>query len=350
MKRVKIERELEIQVIEAFMAVASAQSLLKDTKPQLNKNELALKDISKMREQQHLNEFDLLDYKSEFLDTKKSFDEYERSYSNMCLRLTTLMGLDPSKNITLDTSLYKQKEFNEFHFPFEIPDREDIEKTALKNRAEIYESEINQYISEIESDREFLKLFPGMSLIGSYNSSSNEFLVNDDWFSASLRITTDLFRLPSKFKKYENSKLNITIQKYKKLMTSFSVTSQVRIAYENVLEVKKRLNHQEKKYKLSLDLHKLTLSAVNSGKLNKLSTIKTEIDSILSNTHRVATLSNYFVAYYRLLNTAGVPYLSPSRLSKIQPNKLTLISDKDKKAKGTFFQKLMKEEGTIEIP
>ena len=347
----EISRLLEMQVIEAFMPVAAAQYVIEQTKEQLEKNAKVLLEIEDLFNKKQMNEFDVLEFKKKFLETRKQLKEYERNYANLCLELTSLMGLNPSKKITVDTSLYKVDDFNRYLFPFVTPDIRQLESAALKNRAEIYQGEINKHIAELNSDKEFLKIFPNFKLIGSYNNSTNSYLVNNDWFSTTLSMTIDLFRIPQKLKNYENSKLEIQIEKLKNITTMFAIVRQIRIAYENLDEVKARLDEKEENYALSLKLKSLTEEAVKTGKMNRLSIIQTEIDSVLSNLERVATLSNCYVGYYRVLNATGMYYKCPGTLTSFKRNDIEIITEKEKLEKAAFFDQLIKDgEGKIELP
>jgi outer membrane protein TolC len=348
---IEITRLLEQQIIDAYMPVAAAQHVIEHTKDQLINNAKVLLEIEDLFKKKQMNEFDVLEFKRKFLDTRKQLREYERNYANLCLELTSLMGLNPSRKITVDTTFYEVDEFQRYEFPFVIPDLEQLENAGLKNRAEIYQGEINQHIAELNSDKEFLKIFPNFKLIGGYNNSTNSFLVNNDWFSATISMTLDLFRIPTKIQNYKNSKLEIQIEKYKSIITMFSILRQIRIAYENLDEVKARLAEREEDYALSLRLQKLTEAAVQTGKMSRLSVHATVIDSKISYSQRAATLSNCFTASYRLLNAAGIPYVCPARLSKIKRNRVDILSEKEKREKTAFFDALINsEEGKIALP
>ncbi|NQZ60416.1 MAG: TolC family protein, partial [Lentisphaeraceae bacterium] len=350
LERKTLERKLVMNIVESYYSVAAAQYVIGHTKDQLHKNKKALAEIEILQREQHISRFELVKFKRKFLETQKQLREYERSYRNLSLNLSSLVGFVPFDSIKVKTNCFEKDKFDRFTFPYEVPTKIDIENTMLENREEFYAGLIEKHMQELLEDQDFLRLFPNASLFLSYNENSNSFLVNKNWLETGLTATFDLLQLPSKLKTLSSRKKEVLVQKYKNIASAFSILAQVRVNYSNLEEVADRLQYRENIYALSRQELDLTREAAQIGQNKKLSIIEKEIDFVINHIQRVSSLANYFVAYHRLLNSTGAPYI-PTHVLSSQRYKTTLVGDPSKfdKEEETSFYRLVKESGSLEI-
>ena len=342
----KATRDLRMSVIEKYFAVAAAQFVLKETAEQIKRNEAALSQIEKLRKDNHISLFTLLTFKRNFLETRKQLREYERSYKNLALNLTSLCGLDPSTEIRVYTALFEQDGFGHYKFPFNTPHVTEIEAVALQMREEIIEADIKKHIAELKEDQEFLKLFPNAKLFVSYNKTSNSFQFNNNWWEAGINASIDLLSLPANIERLDSHKQEQVVAKYRAFATAASIIAQVRIADSNLNEVRDRLIFREDIYELSSQELKLTKEATEAGNKEKLEIIEKETNKVISHIQRTASFANYYVAYYRLLNSSGSSHIPIEELHKER-----FAHDSNNKVNTDLnFHKLVKEKGRIQLP
>lgn len=355
--RSKAERELKFQVVQAFYSVSSAQYVLDLAKDELVKNEAALKKVEELFNQEQISQFELLRFKRKFLETRKQLREYERSHQNYCLNLSSLLGLMPSKNIIVDTTMFtKATADGRFHLDYEPPMYDDLEKAALHLREELIEMDIDKHLSMLKEKSEILKMFPNVRVFSAYNNSTNSFLFNRSWTEVGFNAVIDFMRIPSRLKNMDAEERQREVLKFKQYSTMLNIIAQLKIAYANVEEVKERLSYKEDIYKLSERENKLTKQAVASGNKNQLDSLEKDIDLVISNIQRTAAFANYNVALHRLLNISASPQRDLRDLSIGKTTKIEIKQDSDKEQYhkvNTHFDKQFKyakEQGQLKLP
>ena len=306
--RTKAERELKFQVVQAYYAVAAGQYVLLDAKNQLTESNEALTKLEKLYDEKEISKFELLKFKKKLLETNKQIKEYERSHQNHCLSLTALLGLYPDNEILVDLTSFKSNSITgRFNTKRDLPEYEELEKTALFLREELLELDIDNNISVLKEKAEYLKLFPNVRLFAAYNESSNPFLYNKSWSEAGLNAIVDLFQIPSRLKNISAEEKEREVIRYKQLATMINITAQLKIAFANCEEVKERLCFKELIHEVTIEQKQLIQVALNHGAKNQLDLLESEIDLLISQIQRTAAFANYNVALHRMLFISASP-------------------------------------------
>ncbi len=212
------------------------------------------------------------------------------------------MGYAPSSNIQVDTKIFKDKSVKKV-------DIEKLVKKALLTRTELKEFDIKKDILSLESKKKFALLFPNVSLSAAFNSSSNSYLENSNWFDIGARASFNLFALPTKYKEYKKSFLDDEVLNAETIAMTVAIIAQVRIAYANLCEVRSRYELSNEIYRTHLKQLKLARSEIKiGGDLSEIEIFKMSMETANASIERVQQLANYKLAYYRLLNAVGIDF------------------------------------------
>ena len=300
----RAEQNLVLDTVRVYFQVAAAQraitittELLKDCR---NRYEL----IEKMEEAGQITPFRAFDEVRDFVDMEKRLTNYIRSYENSCVELRSLLGLYPNAQVKVDDSILDK--VPEFTFP----EMELMEQIALMKRPELYEIDMQKHINVLECRKTIVMMFPNVRMFVDFTNSNNSFLYNSTWWELGIRAAYNLLKLPQHISRYQAYSAQVDAEEARTYAQAIAVMAQVRIAHANLVATKERLDIDTKvNNAYQKNLKKAEGSSKVSGELSqlelahmRLATAETEIEKNLS-------LGNYYVAYFRVLNTLGIENL-----------------------------------------
>lgn len=300
----RAEQNLVLDTVRVYFQVAAAQraitittELLKDCR---NRYEL----IEKMEEAGQITPFRAFDEVRDFVDMEKRLTNYIRSYENSCVELRSLLGLYPNAQVKVDDSILDK--VPEFTFP----EMELMEQIALMKRPELYEIDMQKHINVLECRKTIVMMFPNVRMFVDFTNSNNSFLYNSTWWELGIRAAYNLLKLPQHISRYQAYSAQVDAEEARTYAQAIAVMAQVRIAHANLVAAKERLDIDTKvNNAYQKNLKKAEGSSKVSGELSqlelahmRLATAETEIEKNLS-------LGNYYVAYFRVLNTLGIENL-----------------------------------------
>ncbi len=302
LQKEKAKNALTFDIIRAYYTVASSQKAMKKTKELLEVSVIIEKNLETIADAKTISPLTILAEKKQILRLKQYLEEFKRVYENSCIELITLMGYAPSSNIRVDTKIFKDKSVKKVNI-------EKLVKKALLTRTELKEFDIKKDILSLESKKKFALLFPNVSLSAAFNSSSNSYLENSNWFDIGARASFNLFALPTKYKEYKKSFLDDEVLNAETIAMTVAIIAQVRIAYANLCEVRSRYELSNEIYRTHLKQLKLARSEIKiGGDLSEIEIFKMSMETANASIERVQQLANYKLAYYRLLNAVGIDF------------------------------------------
>lgn len=305
----RVAQNLVFKVVKTYLQVAAAQKAITATSDMLDRTgqvERILKDI---RGDKSISPLRALDEEKRFINLEKRLMRYQLNYENSCIELKSLMGYTPNKQIMVDDK------FLDKLAAVELPDVAELEKIALRERPELYETDMQQHISVVEARKAIIKMFPQVRMFADYNNYSNKYLYNNRWWTLGMRVTYDFLSVPRQAAEYlEHSKQSELIEN-KTVALSLAIMSQVHIAHASILEAKRIYELDDKVFK-AYDEH-LTASRkiYEAGEdYAKLDLDRLELETAETKINRAFSLSSYYLAYYRLVNTMGIASLDPEQI------------------------------------
>jgi len=310
-QRRRTAQNLMLDVARAYFRVASIQYQMSTIKDLIDRAEDAEALIDDLRTSKKIGPLAALTKIKALKKLKQRLTEYRRSYENACINLSSLMGFAPVNELRVDTAILET--FNNI----EVPEIEILEQVALDERPELYQLDIESHITAVEARKSMLMMFPNVRLFVNFTDSSNQFLYNQSWWDVALGSVYNLLKLPSEIYNYSALEIQLKELDTQTMALSIGIMAQVRMAHANLMEVKARYELAEELF--NIDQQRLEAArprAQTGGSLSSLDLLKYELETAETFFERTQSLSNYYLAYYRLLNTVGLESLDEPVLNR----------------------------------
>lgn len=318
----RMAQNLTMDIINAYCKVAAAQRAAELSREMLQVCHERLNLIRTLRASKgkdRISEFRAFEEIRRFNDVDRRLITYEQDFQNACVELRALLGLYPDIHITVDDAFLDKTPSTD-----SLPDLDVMEESALMYRPELQQTEIQRHISVLECRKAILTMFPNARLFLDFNNVNNSFLYNQSWWNMGVFAAINLLKLPQKISQavaYSNQADAETMRTYGQ---SIAVIAQVRIAHANIMANKEIYLRAEKAYKnydsalAAVKKNQKLLTTTNN--VTRLEVDHMELTTAESKLERTLALSDYYVSFYRLMNTIGLRDYQMDSLKKLPEN------------------------------
>ncbi len=324
-QRKRAAQNLVFDVVKTYFKVAASQDAIETAKLLLVKCRKLEKVFIELNDDKSVSPFRLLDERKRFIRLEKGLMTYRRHYQDSCIELRSLMGYAPEEKINVDTRWLKKLNMAT------LPSIDVMEKLALTERPELYQLDFESDVLVNEARKTILTMLPTVKVFLDFNNSNNSYLYTQSWSQVAVNSAYNLLRLPQRLAEYSAMRAEVDEVSMRTLALSIGIMAQVRIAHANIQEVKQRYDLDDRTY---LAYKKYLLTAAQSYKtgssLSKLELDRLELETAETYINRLISISNYYVAYYRLLNTIGIKDLTPENIERVI-NEIKLVESKQKR-------------------
>ena len=320
----RAEQNLVLDTVRVYFQVAAAQRAINITNKLLEDCRNRYELIEKMGEAGQITPFRAFDEVRSFVDMEKRLTNYIRSYENSCVELRSLLGLYPDAEIKVDDSILDK--VPEFTFP----EMELMEQIALMKRPELFEIDMQKHINVLECRKTIVMMFPNVRMFVDFTNSNNSFLYNSTWWELGIRAAYNLLKLPQHISRYQAYSAQVDAEEARTYAQAIAVMAQVRIAHANLMATKERLDIDTKvngAYRRNLE--KAEASGKISGELSQLELAHMRLATAETEIERYLSLGNYYVAYFRILNTLGIENLHAATVEELEK---TLAAERERAA------------------
>ena len=307
-------QNLTLDVVKAYFQVAAAQKAIKITTGLLEDCRSRYALIEKLSKAREITPFRAFDETRRFVEMEKRLTNYIRSYENSCVELRSLLGMYPSGKILVDdTVLNKVPDFNA------LLDIELMEQIALLQRPELYEIDMQKHINIIECRKTILMMLPNVRIYTDFTNSTNTFLYHMSWWELGIRAAYNLLKLPQHIARYQAYSSQVDAEESRGFAQAIGVMAQVRIAHANMMATKERFEIDDKVYKTySNNLKWAVANKKITGELSSLELDHMRLVTAETEIERLMTLGNYYISYYRILNSMGVRHLDAKSTAELR--------------------------------
>ncbi|MBZ9944662.1 TolC family protein [Mesorhizobium sp. BR1-1-13] len=212
------------QVRSTYWTAVAAERLRPRLRPIIAEARRALvssRDLESARAQDPLA---ALRYQRSLVELIQQLEAVDDNLAIAKTQLAQLMGLRPGTQYKLVIPK---------NTPVLAPVRltiDEMERVALVNRPELREEDYNTRIVQQEGRKALLKLVPGVTLLGSLNYDSNNYLLFNNWAEASARVAVNLLRLATLPDVKRMNEVQAEIAETRRFAMTASVLAQVQIA------------------------------------------------------------------------------------------------------------------------
>ena len=291
----KAIQNLTREIIYAYWKTLSADYLLEQINPLMDKVNTALEDMEYIETLLLSSPMDALLYQKELLDVAQILDTQQRALMDSRVELAGLMGLLPDEKYILVRTAQPLTELR--------MDLKRQEETALFSRPELLEVHYQERVNAKEARARMLSLFPSLRLDATWTYDSNKYLYNKNNFEYGALFGANLLNVFKAGSNREINELNEKIIKEQRLALSMTVLSQVHIANINYAQTLREYSNARQYLDVAQRINDLISNAQKISRFGELETIREEASLL------VAKLRND-IAFAELQYSLGSLYSS----------------------------------------
>ena len=308
----KAIHNLTKEVIYAYWKTLSADELLKEINPLMDRVNEALDDYEYIEELLISSPMDALLYQKELLDVAQILNTQRRALMDSRAQLANLLGLMPDQAFLL---VETESPLTELDMSLE-----EQEEAALFSRPELLELRYQKKVTAAEARASMLSLFPSLTFNATWTYDSNKYLLNKNNTEYGALFGVNLLNVFQAGNLKDVANINEQIIEEQRLALSMAVLSQVHIANINYAQSLREYSNAKHYLNVSQRINDLISNAQKISRFGELELIR-ERASLL-----VAQLRND-IAFAELQYSLGTLYSSVGM--NFVPNDLALISDAD---------------------
>jgi outer membrane protein TolC len=308
----KAIHNLTKEVIYAYWKTLSADELLAEINPLMERVNAALDDYEYIEELLISSPMDALLYQKELLDVLQILNTQRRALMDSRAQLSKLLGLLPDQEYIL---VETDQPLTELDMSLE-----EQEEAALFSRPELLEVRYQEKVTAQEARASMLSLLPSLKFNATWSYDSNKYLLNKDNTEYGAVFGANLLNIFQAGNINDVNKINEKLIEEQRLAISMTVLSQVHIANINYAQTLREYSNAKHYLNVAQRINDLISNAQKISRFGELELIREEASLLVSR------LRND-IAYAEMQYSLGTLYSSVGM--NFTPDNLSEISDAD---------------------
>jgi outer membrane protein TolC len=297
-RRRKVVHGIIQDVRSAYWRAVAAQRVLGEIEPLMGRVMAARNDAATIRQLRLQSPLDALTYERTLVDTLRQLQQLRSQLSLAKTELAALMNLPLDRSFTLADPADQG-----FAVPTIAVEPAELERLALAYRPELREESYQTRISADETRKAIARMLPGLELDAGFRYDSNSFLLNNEWYEASLQITWNLVNLLRGPASINFAEAQEQLVETRRQALSMAVLTQLYVAWIGYRDAVERFETAADLLALDEQILNQRARAAQTGRTGQLPVIQAELDRL------VATLRRD-LAYADVQNAAGNVFLA----------------------------------------
>jgi outer membrane protein, multidrug efflux system len=298
--REKAAGRLTQQVRTAFWRAAALQIVAPRIEALLKTGETTLGELDRARAEGLRSPVQVLEQKRALIEIIQQLELMNQSVSASQIELASLVNAPVGSVIALDVDVKLPP------LPSFKPDFEQFEMLALVNSSDYTEQIYNLRITQAESRKAILRLFPSLELFTGANFDSNSFLANKSWYEAGARVSFNLFNLLSIDEVNETNEARDQMTIARRLAANMAVITGVHVSYREYADSISRLDRAAEIDNIDREIAQLTGQAERSNAGSGLDSFRSDIQNLRSAVARMLAYADAQDTYGRFLLSLGL--------------------------------------------
>ena len=308
----KAIHNLTKEVIYAYWKTLSADELLAEINPLMDRVDKALEDYEYIEELLITSPMDALLYQKELLDVSQILNTQRRALMDSRTQLATLMGLMPGQEYVL---VKTEKPLSEL-----VMDLEEQEEAALFSRPELLEIRYQEKVTAKEARASMLSLLPSLQFNATWTYDSNKYLLNKNNAEYGAVFGANLLNIFQAGNINDVNKINEKIVEEQRLALSMAVLSQVHIANINYSQSLREYSNAKHYLSVAQRINELIANAQKISRFGELEVIREEASLLVSRLRNDIAFAELQYSLGTLYSSVGMNFV---------PDDLAQISDED---------------------
>ncbi len=302
----KAIQNLTREIIYAYWKTISADYLLDQINPLMDKVNAALEDMEYIETLLLSSPMDALLYQKELLDVAQILDTQQRALMDARVELAGLMGLLPDEKYVL---VHTTQPLTELRM-----DLKRQEETALFSRPELLEVAYQERVNAKEARARMLSLFPSLRFDANWTYDSNKYLYNKGNFEYGALLGVNLLNVFQSVNNSEINELNEKIIKEQRLALSMTILSQVHIANINYAQTLREYSNARQYLEVSQRINDLISNAQKISRFGELEIIREEASLLVAKLRNDIAFAEMQYSLGSLYSSVGMNFVPKNAL------------------------------------
>ena len=311
----KAIHNLTKEVIYAYWKTLSADELLAEINPLMDRVNKALDDYEYIEQLLISSPMDALLYQKELLDVAQILNTQRRALMDSRAQLSTLMGLMPGQDYTLTKT---DKPLTEL-----VMGLEEQEEVALFSRPELLEIRYQAEVTAKEARASMLSLFPSLQFNATWTYDSNKYLLNKNNTEYGAVFGANLLNIFQAGNINDVNKINKQIIEEQRLALSMAVLSQVHIANINYAQSLREYSNAKHYLSVAQRINELIANAQKISRFGELEVIREEASLLVSRLRNDIAYAELQYSLGTLYSSVGMTFV-PDNIAQISDDELAI--------------------------
>ncbi len=311
----KAIHNLTKEVIYAYWKTLSADELLAEINPLMERVNKALDDYEYIEQLLISSPMDALLYQKELLDVAQILNTQRRALMDSRTQLATLMGLMPSQEYIL---VKTEKPLTEL-----VMGLEEQEEVALFSRPELLEIRYQAEVTAKEARASMLSLFPSLQFNATWTYDSNKYLLNKNNTEYGAVFGANLMNIFQAGNINDVNKINKQIIEEQRLALSMAVLSQVHIANINYAQSLREYSNAKHYLSVAQRINELIANAQKISRFGELEVIREEASLLVSRLRNDIAFAELQYSLGTLYSSVGMTFV-PDNIAQISDEELAV--------------------------
>lgn len=303
--RRKAVQNIVQDVRAAYWKAVTADRLAQRTDALVARAEAALAKSEAMEEKGVETPLTSMVYQEGLLDTLRTLWRLRERLNTAKTELASLMNIRPGTDFELKPD-DMERELPEINTV--VP---ELEEYGLLHRPELIEDDYRLQIGSAEIRKAMLRMLPGLEINAGVHYDSNDFLVNNDWADAGLRISWNLFNLLRGPKDKKLAEAQMELDEARRLATGMAVLTQVNVAHQRYRNARQDYEFAGNLLEVKMDIAEQERRRFRNQASDELSLIQARLDRLVARLQRDMALAELQNAAGRVHNSIGLDPLPP---------------------------------------
>ena len=308
----KAIHNLTKEVIYAYWKTLSADELLSEINPLMDRVNAALDDYEYIEELLISSPMDALLYQKELLDVLQILNTQRRALMDSRAQLSKLLGLLPDQEYTL---IKTDQPLTELNLTLE-----EQEEAALFSRPELLEVRYQERVTAQEAKASMLSLLPSLKFNATWTYDSNKYLLNRDNQEYGAVFGANLLNIFQAGNINDINKINEKLIEEQRLAVSMTILSQVHIANINYAQTLREYSNAKHYLNVAQRINDLISNAQKISRFGELELIREEASLLVSRLRNDIAYAEMQYSLGTLYSSVGMNFI---------PDNLSGISDAD---------------------
>lgn len=260
----------------------------------------ALKDVDKVAADNLRAPIETLRFKRSLLDAIVQLERVENELATAKVELAALINVTPGTAF----EIVIPEEVN-LSVPSWQISLDKMEEIALVNNPDIREGSYEKRVVIDESKKALIGLFPGVTLLANRQHDANSFLVNNDWYQISARLSWNILDLASAPDRLRQGERNERLAHSRRVALTMAILAQLHVSYAEYLNARKDFDRADAIHAVDDGIAQITRLRQQENLLSVSELVVAETSAVVAAARRYQSYAQAEARLARMYSTLG---------------------------------------------